>query len=180
MHLHPGLPQTWYWRETLPGCMGPQAIERLVQRGADACAAECPGCGGRLRAHMRRRARHVITRCGLIRFRRDYGRCPVCGDYVYPADAAMGLHDRASPSPIVQEICALEALSAPAARKARDVLRLTGLDIDPSVMHREARRQGEAARALRDRDAAPAQTPAGVPRSRPRPSPVFRTGRSRW
>ena len=62
----------------------------------------------------------------------------------------------------MQEICALEALSAPAARKARDVLRLTGLDIDPSVMHREARRQGEAARALRDRDAALAQTPAGV------------------
>lgn len=139
-----------------------EAIERLVQRGADACAAECPGCGGRLRAHMRRRARCVLTRCGLIRFRRDYGRCPVCGDYVYPADAALGLHGRASPSPIVQEICALESLSAPAARKARDVLRLTGLDIDPSVMHREARRQGEAARALRDRDAALAQTPAGV------------------
>lgn len=67
-----------------------EAIERLVQRGADACAAECPGCGGRLRAHMRRRARCVLTRCGLIRFRRDYGRCPVCGDYVYPADAEIG------------------------------------------------------------------------------------------
>lgn len=139
-----------------------EAIERLVQRGADACAAECPDCGGRLRAHVRRRARRVLTRCGLIRFTRDYGRCPVCGHYAYPADAALGLHGRASPSPIVQEICALEALSAPAARKARDVLRLTGLDIDPSVMHREARRQGEAARALRDRDAALAQTPAGV------------------
>ena len=139
-----------------------EAIERLVQRGADACAAECPDCGGRLRAHVRRRARRVLTRCGLIRFTRDYGRCPVCGHYAYPADAALGLHGRASPSPIVQEICALEALSAPAARKARDVLRLTGLDIDPSVMHREARRQGEAARVLRDRDAALAQTPAGV------------------
>lgn len=139
-----------------------EVIERLVQQAADRRALECSGCGGRLRAHVRRRARRVLTRCGPIHFRRDYGRCPACGRYGYSADAALGLHVRAPASPLVQEICALEALAAPAGRKAQDVRRLTGLDIDPSVMHREARRQGEAARALRDRDAALAQTPKGV------------------
>ncbi len=131
-----------------------EAVERLVQRAAKRRTAECPGCGGRLRAQARRRGRRVLTRCGPVRFWRDYGRCPACGRYSYPADAALGLHGRAAASPVVQEICALEALAAPAGRKARDVRRLTGLDIDPFVMHREARRQGEAARTLRDSDAA--------------------------
>lgn len=139
-----------------------EAVERLVQRAADACAPACPDCGGRLKAHAGRRPRRVLARCGHILFRRGYGYCAACGRYAYPADAALGLHARASPSPLVQEICALEALAAPACRKAQDVRRLTGLDIDPSVMHREARRQGEAARALRDRDAGLAQTPEGL------------------
>ena len=139
-----------------------EAVERLVQRTADACAPACPDCGGRLKAHAGRRPRRVLARCGHILFRRGYGYCAACGRYAYPADAALGLHARASPSPLVQEICALEALAAPACRKARDARRLTGLDIDPSVMHREARRQGEAARALRDRDAELAKTPEGA------------------
>ncbi|NLE68421.1 MAG: ISKra4 family transposase [Lentisphaerae bacterium] len=139
-----------------------QVVEGLVQRTADRCAAACPGCGRRLLMHVRGRRRRVVTRCGPIRFRRDYGRCPACGRYSYPADVALGLHERAPASPVVQEICALETLAAPAGRKARDVRRLTGLEIDPSVMHREARRQGEAALALRDKDVAMAQTPKGV------------------
>ncbi len=137
-------------------------VERLVQRGADACVPACPECGARLRAHVRRRPRRVLSRCGRVSFGRDYGRCTACGRYAYPADAALGLHARAPASPLVQEACALEALAAPARRKAADVRRLTGLDIDPSVMHREARRQGGAARALRDRDAELAQTPEGL------------------
>ncbi len=138
-----------------------EVVERLVQRRADASALVCSDCGGRLQAHMRRRARRILAQCGSIRFRRDYGRCPVCGRYSYPADTALGLHDRATASPHVQEICALETLAGPAGCQAKNVRRLTGLVIDPSLMHREARRQGEAARALRDHEAARAQTPTG-------------------
>ncbi len=139
-----------------------RTTQRLVQRCADACAAVCPRCGVRQRAHMRRRERRVLSRCGYIRFTRAYGICSACGVYGYPADARLGLHGRASSSPLVQELCALEVLASPAGRQARDVRRLTGMDIDPSVLHREARRQGEAARELRDRDAALTQTPAGI------------------
>jgi hypothetical protein len=138
------------------------AAQRLVQRAADASPPKCPDCGGPLKAHAGRRSRRVLARCGQVLFTRRYGYCAACGRYAYPADAALGLHAKAPASPLVQELCALEALSAPAGRKARDTRRLAGLDIDPSVMHREARRQGEAARALRDRDAALAQTPEGV------------------
>ena len=95
-----------------------QVVERLVQQAADRCAAKCPGCGGRLSRHVRGRKRRVATRCGQICFRRDYGRCPSCGRYSYPADVALGLHERATASPLVQEICALETLNGPAGCKA--------------------------------------------------------------
>jgi hypothetical protein len=138
------------------------ALERLVQRGADACAAACPECGSALRIHANRRPRRVLSRSGYIIFRRDYGRCPDCGLYIYASDTALGLHVRAVSSPLVQEVCALQSLAGPARQKAADVLRLTGLEISPCVMHREARRQGDKALALRDRDAALARTPEGV------------------
>jgi len=139
-----------------------QVIGRLAQQAAERYAVECPNCWGRLQSHVRRRERHVLTRYGRIQFKRDYGYCPACECYNYPADVALGLHDRATASPVVQEICALEVLSAPAGRKVQDIYRLTGLEIGPSVMHREGRRQGETALALRDKDVALTQTPNGV------------------
>lgn len=156
------------------------ALERLVQRRADTCSAVCPECGEALQNHAYRRPRRVLSRSGHIIFKRDYGHCPGCGDYMYPSDTALGLHVRATGSPLVQEVCALQALAGPARRKAADVLRLTGLEISPSVMHREARRQGDAALALRDRDAALARTPGGPPRWPHPPPPRSPASRSRW
>jgi hypothetical protein len=88
---------------------------------------------------------------GPVRFERSYGFCPHCGHYCFPADEALGLHERAQSSPRVQEICALMTLQAPAGQAGEDVQRLTGLTLSASTLHREACRQGERALKLREK-----------------------------
>jgi ribosomal protein S27AE len=139
-----------------------RALERLAQEAADRQARVCPRCKGSLNVEAHQRVRSVNTTFGKIRVMRGYGFCPECGDYCFPADAMLGLHDRATASPRVQEICALTALRAPAGQAEVDVRRLTGLHISASCLHREARRQGERALALRDADEELTQTPEGV------------------
>lgn len=139
-----------------------RALQRLVQQQADRQDLNCPRCGAALLVQARHRMRDVDACFGSIQFGRGYGFCSDCGQYFYPADAALGLQARAPASPRVQEICALTALRAPAGQAQEDVRRLTGIDLDPSTLHREARRQGERALAQRDRDEQLTQTPAGV------------------
>ena len=129
-----------------------RALERLVQQAAAAQALTCPRCQQNLTVEEHHRARQVNSVFGLIRFARSYGFCSGCGQYVYPADVTLGLQERAPASPRVQEICALTALRAPAGQVQEDVRRLTGIDMDASSLHREARRQGERALALREAD----------------------------
>ena len=131
-----------------------QALETLVQEQAAAQPLVCPVCEQRLNVEAYARARSVNSSFGPVSFRRDYGFCVPCGQHVYPADVALGLHPRATGSPRVQELSALHALRGPTAQHAEDFRRLTGLALDPSTVHREARRQGERAQALRDADAA--------------------------
>jgi hypothetical protein len=139
-----------------------RALATLTQERAAAQPLVCPQCAGRLLVEAYGRARQVQSSFGPIAFRRDYGFCSPCGQHVYPADVALGLHPRATGSPRVQERCALYALRGPTAQGADDFRRLTGLPLDPSTVHREARRQGERARALRERDMALTQTPEGI------------------
>lgn len=139
-----------------------RALQRLVQQQADQQNLTCPRCGGALHVQASHRPRRVTTCFGSIPFRRGYGFCPHCRDYFYPADATLGLQTRAPASPRVQEICALTTLRAPAGQAQEDVRRLTGIDLDASTLHREARRQGERALADRDRQEQMTQTPAGV------------------
>ena len=95
-------------------------------------------------------------------FGRDYGFCAPCGTHANPADNRLGLHPRAPASPRVQELAALHALRGPTAQHAQDFRRLTGLDLAPSTVHHEARRQGERAQVLRDADAALTQSAEGI------------------
>ena len=139
-----------------------RALERLVQHAAEQQALNCPRCRKALHVEEHGRARKVNSTYGLIRFTRSYGFCPDCGVYHYPADVTLGLQERAPASPRVQEICALTALRAPACQVQTDVRRLTGIDLDPSSLHREARRQGERAMALREADVALSRTREGV------------------
>jgi hypothetical protein len=141
-----------------------QALETLVQEAAGRPSLACPACARALHVEAYGRARTVQAGCGPVSFRRDYGFCPDCGQHAYPADHALGLQPRAPASPRVQELCAVHALRGPTAQYAEDFRRLTGLDLDPSTVHREARRQGVRAQASRDADAALVHTAAGIAR----------------
>ena len=129
------------------------ALERLVQERAGQVPEQCPRCSGPLTVEARQRSREVRSKFGKLRFARAYGYCKACGDWQYPADLALALQERAPSSPRVQEICALTALRDPAVNVQQDIRRLAGIDMDPSCIHREARRQGVRAQALRDMEA---------------------------
>jgi hypothetical protein len=139
-----------------------QVLERLVQEAAEREELCCPRCRKPLSVEEHHRARRVTSTFGLIRFTRSYGSCKACEEYFYPADVTLGLQGRAPASPRVQEICALTALRAPAGQAQEDVRRMSGIDLDPSSLHREARRQGERALALRDADVELSKTLDGV------------------
>lgn len=139
-----------------------QLLEKLTRETASNVVFGCPDCGEELTVVAHRRWRSVESSVGTVRLVRSYGRCRRCGKHVFPADVALGLHRRAKTSPRVQEICALTVLHAPAARVEEDVRRLTGVNVASSTLHREARRQGERALAVRDRDVCLSQRPTGV------------------
>jgi hypothetical protein len=138
------------------------ALEEVVLQTIAPLALECPICHTRLNVVDYRRRRTVEAVFGRIAFTRGYGFCTQCQDYVYPADVALGLQERARSSPRLQEICALTALRAPAGQAEADVYRLTGIAVGASTLHREARRQGERALALRLADEELTQSPEGI------------------
>jgi len=139
-----------------------QALEALVRERAARQPLTCPKCERRLNVEAYGRKRRVHSSFGWVPFCRDYGFCVSCGKHAYPADVTLGLHPRATSSPRVQELAALHALRGPTAQYAEDFRRTTGLVLDPSTVHREARRQGKRAEAIRDAEAALAQKPEGV------------------
>jgi len=139
-----------------------QVLERLTQEAAAREELGCPNCGQTLTVVDRRRFRVVNSSFGPIRFMRSYGLCPHCQDYFFPADVALGLQERAPMSPRLQEICAVMTLRAPAGQAEEDVRRLTSIDIAASTLHREARRQGERALKLRQKEEQLTEKPDGV------------------
>lgn len=139
-----------------------QVLERLVREAADREELGCPNCGRILKVVDHRRFRAVNSSFGPVRFRRSYGLCPHCQKHYFPADAALGLHERATLSPRLQEICAVMTLQAPAGQAEDDVRRLTGIDIAGSTLHREACRQGARALEIRRKQERMTETPQGV------------------
>jgi len=139
-----------------------RVLERLTQAAATREEFGCPTCGEMLSVVRHRQGRTVESGFGPVRFERSYGFCPHCGHYCFPADVALGLHERAQSSPRVQEVCALMTLQAPAGQASEDVQRLTGLTISASTLHREACRQGERALKLRQKQEQLTATADGV------------------
>lgn len=137
-------------------------LERLTQEAAAREEFGCPTCGEMLNVVRHCQGRTVESGFGSVRFERSYGFCPHCGRYCFPADEALGLHERAQSSPRVQEICALMTLQAPAGQACEDVQRLTGVAISASTLHREACRQGERAIKLRQKQEQLTEKPDGV------------------
>ena len=139
-----------------------QAVQALTQEVAAAQLLVCPACERPLNVAAYNRPRTVGADVGDVQFCRDYGYCAHCGRHVYPADVVLGLLPRATHSPRVQEHCALHALRGPTGQHAEDLRRSTGLELDASTIHREARRQGVRAQALREEDVALSLTPEGL------------------
>ena len=138
------------------------ALTLMVQAAADRQPDQCVTCGEALTVKDRKRKRTVHTSSGYVTYTRSYGFCSSCAAYQAPADTVLGLHERATSSPKVQEICALLALRAPAGQAEEDAARLTGLKLSESTIHREARRQGKRALDIRDADELLTETPEGV------------------
>lgn len=139
-----------------------RVLERFTQEAAAREELGCPNCGQMLKVVDHRRSRQVDSSFGPIRFRRSYGLCPGCQTHYFPADVALGLHNRAPMSPRLQEICAVMTLQAPAGQAEEDVRRLTGIDLTASALHREACRQGRRALGIRQKEETMAEKPEGV------------------
>lgn len=147
------------------------ALESLAQGVATDQPLICPTCEEPMNVEAYGRTRRVKTTVGRLPLRRDYGFCVTCGQHAYPADVALGLQPRATGSPRVQELCALNGLRGPTGQQAEDLRRMTGLAMDASTIHREARRQGKRAQAIRDTEVAWARTPEGLAQLAARATP---------
>jgi hypothetical protein len=147
--------------ETELKVLGCPILAQAVQQLADRQALRCAGCGRELHVEARGRQRKVTSVFGSVRFGRSYGLCTRCQQRSYPADTVLGLQERATASPRVQEICALMVLESPAGQVEQSVSRLTGLELGQASMHREARRQGERAMQCRRADVAQSRTSEG-------------------
>jgi hypothetical protein len=137
-------------------------LSAAAQTLADQQPFQCPICQQPLLAEAHHRHRTLDTVFGSLALKRDYGWCPACARYWHPADQALGLQPQAPASPRVQEVAALVSLRSPYAQAAQDAKRLTGLSLNPSFLHREAKRQGQRAIQCRQRDIDLSHTPQGV------------------
>ena len=139
-----------------------RALEQLTQQAASSEVLGCPKCGAMLNVDDHRRSRSVLSWYGMVRYMRSYGLCPHCQAHFFPADSALGLHERAPASPRVQELCALTTLHSPAGQAADDLRRTSGMTLASTTMHREARRQGERALDIRQAEEKMTETPDGI------------------
>ena len=139
-------------------------LEQLAQEVADKQPLVCPQCNRPLQVVDHNRRRTVESSFGRITYTRAYGFCPDCSEHFAPVDRRLGLHERATASPRLQEIAALSVLRSPAHQAAEDVLRMSGISMSASTLHREARRQGERALRLREYDEGLTQTADGIAR----------------
>jgi len=137
-------------------------LQSAAQAVAAAQSLVCPRCRKPLHAQAQHRDRTVQSLFGPVRLSRGYGLCPRCQEWFFPADAALGLLERAPASPRLQEICALLALGSPFARAQKNLRRLLGLELSAATLHREAFRQGQRALRLREADVALSKLPGGV------------------
>lgn len=142
--------------------LGAALLGEAAQQQAAATAWICPQCQQPLRRAAKNCVRQVTTTLGAVRLTRDYGWCPQCRDWRFPADARWGLQPKAPASPRVQELAAEAVLKMPCAEAEKSLPRLGGCPLSAASLHREALRQGGRAQALRQADLELTTTPQGV------------------
>jgi len=135
-------------------------VERAMQAKADAVDECCPCCHTPLIEKKRRVLKTIHSYCGPVGLRRTHGWCRQCEQWVFPADAALGLFDNSTASPLVQEMCALLVSKMPCEQAEPVASRVAGIHLSRSTMAREAQRQGERAIQMRQEQT---KTPALAP-----------------
>jgi hypothetical protein len=137
------------------------ATEKVAQTKADLTPPVCPVCNKPLSRVSAGHERTFESRFGSIRLERKRGYCKRCKKWRFPADHALGLEESAGYSPRVQEMAALLASKMPVEEASAVMEHLTGVKMPRATLDREAKRQGERARRLRERlDEQARQSPA--------------------
>jgi hypothetical protein len=126
------------------------ATEKAAQTKADSTPPVCPVCRKPLSRISSGQERSFESRFGTIRLKRQRGYCKRCKKWRFPADHALGLEESAGYSPRVQEMAALLASKMPVEEASAVMEHLTGVKMPRATLDREAKRQGERARRLRD------------------------------
>jgi hypothetical protein len=124
-------------------------LEEASQKKADQSPPVCPVCGHKLGRLSHGHERTYQTRFGPVTIRRSRGWCKRCQAWRFPADYALGLEETGSASPSVQEMAALVASKMPVAEASAVLEHLTGVQLPPATLDREARRQGQRAERKR-------------------------------
>jgi transposase len=123
-----------------------QAVaQEAAQKKADQAPPHCPKCGSKLIRLSQGHQRTLQTRFGPITIKRHRGWCRRCKRWFFPADALLGIAETGSASPSVQEMVALVASKMPISEASAVIKRLTGVEVPPATLDREARRQGQRA-----------------------------------
>src|SRR5439155_2180626 len=120
-----------------------KAVERAMQAKADAVGAQCPCCQRPLIEKKYRVPKTIDSYCGKLRLHRTHGWCKGCRQWVFPADAALGLCPDSTASLLVQEMSALLVTKMPAEQAEAVSGRITGRKLSRSTLAREAKRQGD-------------------------------------
>ena len=136
--------------------------EEVAQKKADTAPPLCPVCKARLTRMTHGHKRTIQTRFGQITIQRSRGWCRKCKEWRFPADDLLGIAEGGSASPSVQEMAALVGSKMPMAEASAVIERLTGVQLPPATLHREAGRQGKRAEDLRDRLDAEMKTALGM------------------
>src|SRR5216117_75069 len=96
--------------------LGASLLTQAANRQAQATAFLCSRCQQPLAREAKNHVRKIDSVVGPLQLSRDYGWCPKCQDWCYPADARWGLQPNAPASPRVQEMAAEAVLKMPCAK----------------------------------------------------------------
>lgn len=142
--------------------LGIPLLTQAATAQAQATPFVCPRGHGPLQREAKDHRRNIDSVVGPLRLSREYGWCPQCQDWFYPADVRWGLQPNAPASPRLQEMAAEAVLKMPCAQAEKSLPRLGSCTLSSTTLHREARRQGQRALALQQADQKLTTTPAGV------------------
>ena len=120
-------------RSGLSGTIVQAYVERTYATYLEQERADCPQCGGSLKARPSR-PRTVATMVGSVTVDRPYFYCTPCRHGFYPLDEALGLSDHVKQTDI-QEAASELALDMPYEQASQYLEKWTDASISDSVLH---------------------------------------------